>query len=416
MKVTDHLHLTYCSNIHPGTGWDEHFEALKANVPAIREQAAPGQPFGIGLRLAQPAAASLIQPETLAVFKQWLEEHNLYVFTINAFPYGDFHGTSVKDHVYSPDWTTSARVAYTNACFRILHTLLPSGMTGGVSTCPVSYRHWHTGEEADNVLHEAAENIMNVVCTLYMIKEEEGKTLHLDIEPEPDGLIENTSEVISFFNDILLPIGREQLKTRFGLSDGLAADVVREHVRICYDICHFAIMYEAPEYTIRQLKAANIKIGRLQISAALEARFQAKHDHSRMIQTLRQFNEPVYLHQVVENSKGALTKYHDLPDALEHVPEDDALWRIHFHVPVFTATYEALFSTQKEIIKCLALLQRYNYTQHLEIETYTWNILPGHLKKDIIRSITRELDWVKQALAVEHHLPEGNAPGSGTSF
>ena len=37
----------------------------------------------------------------------------LYVFTINGFPYGPFHGQPVKAAVYRPDWREAERGRYT---------------------------------------------------------------------------------------------------------------------------------------------------------------------------------------------------------------------------------------------------------------------------------------------------------------
>jgi hypothetical protein len=34
---TPYGHLTYCSNIHTGEGWQEHFSELKKNIPDIKK-------------------------------------------------------------------------------------------------------------------------------------------------------------------------------------------------------------------------------------------------------------------------------------------------------------------------------------------------------------------------------------------
>lgn len=146
--ITPFGHLTYCSNIHPGEKWDDHFKALQENIPYIRQQLSPGESFALGLRLANDASIELIKPERLTEFKSWLAENNVYITVINGFPYGGFHATRVKDDVHTPDWTTSDRVEYTKRLFTILSQILPENTEGGVSTPPLSYLLWWKTEEA----------------------------------------------------------------------------------------------------------------------------------------------------------------------------------------------------------------------------------------------------------------------------
>ena len=186
---TPHGHLTYCSNIHPGERWDEHFKTLRENLPFIKSQLSPNEPFALGLRLANEASIELSDPERLAEFKAWLATNNIYVFTMNGFPYGGFHATRVKDDVHTPDWTTADRTEYTKRLFRILAQLLPDGLEGGVSTSPLSYRYWwQSEEEMQQAIKIATENILQIAETLIELRRTTGKTMHLDIEPEPDGI------------------------------------------------------------------------------------------------------------------------------------------------------------------------------------------------------------------------------------
>jgi hypothetical protein len=107
MKLNHGLHLAYCTNVHRGETWDETFAALRTHTDAVRRRVAPDEPYGIGLRLGAAAAAELsAKPGERDAFRRWLDETNSYVFTINGFPYGSFHGTRVKEQVYAPDWST----------------------------------------------------------------------------------------------------------------------------------------------------------------------------------------------------------------------------------------------------------------------------------------------------------------------
>ncbi len=398
MKIP-HGHLTYCSNIHPGEKWEEHFETLQKNLPFIRQMMAPDQPFALGLRLANDASMELSSPDKLHEFQAWLKEHNLYVFTMNGFPYGGFHNTRVKDNVHTPDWTTTERTEYTKRLFSILAQLLPEGMDGGVSTSPLSYRFWWESEEdLSQAMESATHNIMEIADQLITIKRETGKLMHLDIEPEPDGVLENSVEFVNWYRDHLLPTGVPYLQHKYSFSAQQAKEAILDHIRLCFDVCHVAVAFEEPSDVLDRLDTVGIKVGKIQISSAVKV--DLRNEAAEKIEALGSFNEPVYLHQVVAKSPdGTFAKFPDLPEALDAWQDGAAEeWRVHFHVPLFVDTYGKLDSTQEEIIKTLTIQKQAPFTHHLEVETYTWGVLPANMQKPIGESIVRELQWVLQAL------------------
>ncbi|MEH2228999.1 MAG: metabolite traffic protein EboE [Nostoc sp.] len=401
MKITknNNFHLTYCSNIHPGESWLEVFANLQKYIPELKSRLSGTEPFGIGLRLADVAAKELLESNNLAQFQTWLTQEDLYVFTLNGFPYGGFHRQVVKDQVYAPDWSTQERVNYTLNLAHILASLLPQGLDGGISTLPLSYKPWWVKDQAtfDTVLKKSCLNIASVVVEMIRIGEETGKILHIDLEPEPDGLIENTSEVIDFYQNWLLPIGGSYLSEKLNIEQSLAENKLLEHVRVCYDTCHFSVEYEEPQSVFARLQSAGIKIGKIQISAAIKVKIPADVEkRSLIVERLRPFAESTYLHQVIERcSDGTLHHYPDLITALPHLEESLAEeWRTHFHVPIFIHDYQILQSTQDDIATVLHLLQTNNACSHLEIETYTWDVLPSEMKIDMLTSIQREFEWV----------------------
>ncbi|HEX8609359.1 MAG TPA: xylose isomerase, partial [Pedobacter sp.] len=69
-------------------------------------------------------------------------------------------------------------------------------------------------------------------------------------------------------------------------------------------------------------------------------------------------------------------------------------WRAHFHVPISIQEIGLLESTQSDIVEVLALQKANPFTNHLEVETYTWEVLPEQLKFPITQSISKELQWV----------------------
>jgi hypothetical protein len=391
-------HLGYCSNIHAGESWTDHFEKLKAHIPSIKQKFSPGHSFGIGLRLSNVASLELRKEKTLAAFQDWLRENDCYVYTMNGFPYGSFHHTVVKDKVHAPDWTTAERVQYTIRLAQILSALLPGDMEGGISTSPLSYRFWHNTEQWPAVFETATIHVLQVVEQLVKIKKATGKTIHLDIEPEPDGLLGESSEFIEWYLDYLQPLGISYLQEKFRYTEEDALRDLREHVQLCYDVCHFAICYEDHQSVINQLKSLGIKTGKIQISAALKAPLAADNaKRKEVISAFKSLDEPTYLHQVVAKKEdGKLLRYADMPVALSDAENKQVNeWRAHFHVPLFIENYGVLQSTRKDIEEVLSIHRQQPFTTHLEIETYTWEVLPAALRLPIDESIIRELSWVK---------------------
>lgn len=394
---TAHGHLTYCSNIHAGESWDDHFKQLKEHIPAVKKQVSPDKPFGIGLRLSNMASIELLEGKNIGLFQQWLHDNDCYVFTMNGFPYGGFHHTAVKDKVHAPDWTTAEREAYTIRLAQILSVLLPDGMDGGISTSPLSYRFWHTTEQMPAVFEKSTLHLLAVLDQLIQIKQSTGKSIHVDIEPEPDGLLGEGKEFTDWYIQYLLPLGIPYIAKLFGCSDDIAAFHIKEHIQLCYDICHFAICYEDHAEMIKQIQKLGIKTGKIQISAALKAELPAEPEkRAPVIESFERFNEPTYLHQVVAMQKnGALKRYADMPDALADADNTEVTeWRAHFHVPLFVEGYGVLQCTQKDIAQVLSIHRQQPFTAHLEIETYTWEVLPDDKRLPLTQSIVREMQWV----------------------
>ena len=396
----DDFHLTYCTNIHPANGWDAVFANLKHYGPQLKARFSPSAPFGLGLRLSAREARELLDGDRLEAFTAFLRDNGLYVALINGFPHGAFHGTVVKAEVYAPDWRDEARVRYTEDLIEILRRLLPPGAEGGISTAPLSYKAWMADDDSsgwDTVIRHVAR----IAEALVRVKETDRKTIHLDIEPEPDCSLETTDETLAFFSDRLLPGGAPILASSLGIGQDQARERLLEHIQVCFDCCHFAVEYEDAARAIERLGRAGIRIGRVQLSSALRVRFpDAVAAAAETAERLKPFADAVYLHQVVEDGTGALRRYSDLPEALARAAEATSKeWRIHFHVPLFTKRYDRFDSTQDYVRDVLNTMVRTGATRHLEIETYTWDVLPAGLKGDLLESIAREYEWVLSTLA-----------------
>lgn len=409
MKIEEQLHLTYCTNIHPGNEWNE----VKANTetygPQLKKRISPDKPFGLGLRLSNLAAEGLLEGDNLREFRNYLDKENLYVFTLNGFPYGPFHRESVKEAVHEPDWRTKERGDYTIRLARILSGLLPENITeGSISTSPLSYKPW-VDKNDPSLWEKCLHQIIRVVLELIDIRKKTGNHIHIDLEPEPGGLLEESREVVDFFENHLLKKGVDMLSKTANIQGEKARQILLDHICICLDTCHMAIEYEnALDFTGR-LEKSGIKIGKVQISSALKIPFaggdESSGERESIHKSLLPFVESTYLHQVIQkNIDGSYTQYKDLPEALAAIKKDPgsiAEWRVHFHVPVFVDAYASFLSTQEAIIDTLKLLRTKKFTRHLEIETYTWEVLPAELKTDIVHSISREFEWVLQTFPRE---------------
>lgn len=395
----DRFQLTYCTNVHPGAGWADVLANLERFVPPLKARFAPDRPFGIGLRLSNIDSVELLDGDNLAEFKQWLTANGCYVSTMNGFPYGPFHQTAVKEHVHAPDWRRDDRVDYTLRLATILAAILPDGEDGGISTSPLSYAGWVERDDRD-AWETMTWNILRVGEFLIRHKIVTGQVIHLDIEPEPDGLLGSMAELIDYVEGWLLPLGIRSLSDRLSVSKEAARRELLEHVRVCFDTCHVALGYEDPELVLDRFDDLGIKVGKIQVSSALKIKMPpAGEERIPVEEALVPFDEPTYLHQVIQrNNDGELVRYPDLPVAMPLIHDDEAVeWRVHFHVPIFVEHYATFGSTQETIVETLDLVRRRGFTDQLEIETYTWDVLPKAMKVELGSSIAREYEWVLDA-------------------
>lgn len=394
---TNQGHLSYCSNIHPGEIWAQHFAELQKNVPLVKAQISPEQAMGLGLRIANQASIDLQNPKEFDALKSWLTQENLYVFTLNGFPFGGFHDTVVKDQVHAPDWTTQARYDYTLRLAHILANLLPENeQEGSISTSPISYKYWwDSPEKLDNATKKGTLALLELVIALADLEKATGKWIHIDIEPEPDGILENHREFVDWYEAVYLPMGKEFLKAQ-GKENEEA--LLRRHVQLCFDICHYGVSFDKPSTCIQELIDKQIPVGKVQISSAL--RVDLRKDPLTHLEALRKYHEPVYLHQVKALGRdGTYIQYRDLDEAIaDFSPERDEEWRVHFHVPLFLENYGLLGSTQQEIRETIAFQKIQAFTRHLEIETYTWGVLPTEFQVPMDQSISREIQYIQGLL------------------
>ena len=384
-----HTHLGYCTNVHAGNSLAEVRGNLERHAAGVRRIVSPDQPLGIGLWLPQGAIAEAPFAE-FEKLRHTLNEHGLYVFTLNGFPYGDFHADVVKHAVYRPDWAQPERLEYT-AELAVKLASLTAGAEGSISTLPIGWK----AEFQDRARVEAAAHALRkLAVTLHDLHERLGHNLHVDLEPEPGCYLETSSDVVAFFEKYLL-------HDRHG-------DLARRYIRVCHDVCHAAVMFESQREVFQRYADAGIEVGKVQISSALRVPFGEMDEDARReaLAAYGRFVEGRFLHQTVvekRRSDGATKRrrlfYEDLPEALESIVDGEypcGEWRTHFHVPVFLDRIGPLQTTQSEIGEALRAARELSNCRHFEVETYAWEVLPSELRVDnLAEGIARELAWVR---------------------
>lgn len=373
------VHLTYCLNVHAGETWRENEDAIRSHVCAVRDRVAPDGAFGLGLRLSNAASLTLEDTLVVAEFLAFMARNDLYAFTVNAFPFGTFHGSAVKEGAYRPDWRTQERVAYTKRVATVLARLLPEGVNGSISTVPLSYRPWGISDDDRRLM---VRHLLDVACHLDELAETTGADIALALEPEPDCVLEKTEDVIAFFD-------------RLPLAGTERARFVRR-VGVCFDTCHSATQFENPTTALRRIADAGIRIPKVQLSAALRAT-----DGPATRRALRRFCDPVYLHQVRCRRKadGEVTAWADLAAALDAAPPGMNEWRVHCHVPLYYEGEGDLRTTADDLTPGFFATLLDADVRHVEVETYTFDVLPAAARSGgVDESVANELRWAEAAL------------------
>lgn len=382
------LPLSYCTNVHPGRSLAEVEDGLdRYAVPVMR---AHGEPLAAGLWLAQTVVAETLRDLQTGAGRlaEGLRRRGLTCHTLNAFPFGDFHSERVKENVYRPDWAAPERLRYTLDCAAILARLLPAGVEGSISTVPLGFREFDHPPDFREI---CAGQFIDCARRLAEMRASTGAMIRLAIEPEPFCVVETTPEAIEFF----------QLLWREADRQG-AADAVRAHVGLCYDVCHQAVEFEDVAESIRALDRADVRINKVHASCALQLDDPRRNTDGRS--ALRRYVEPRYLHQTIAlTPAGKHARAVDLTEALIDAPGEDFLsadsWRVHFHVPVDAERIGPLSTTRTALKQALAAVAKLSYAPHLEVETYTWAVLPGADKPDLVTGLSRELAATRNLLA-----------------
>ena len=390
------LPLSYCTNVHPGTTVEQVVAGLETYTAAVRRKL--DQPIAAGLWLARSVTEELLESEDqLERLAQTLWQNDLCCYTLNAFPYGDFHSSRVKEQVYLPDWTHEDRLAYTRECARILSQLLPEGGEGSISTVPLGGRMNPTDPDFHARCFRQFIKLAGFLKHLY---EDTGRKIRLAIEPEP------MCEMSSVPNTVV-PL----FKLLFEMADVTSdLDTVKDYIGLCFDVCHQAVEFEEVAKSLDQIEDIGVRINKIHITNALELQNPADNTEGR--RALLEYVEPRYLHQTFAKFNDGRVVYRPDLDSVDILrqPADEFLqadaWRIHFHVPVYADELGPLKTTRPDLIAALRKVQRLEYAPHLEVETYTWPVMPDATdgRDQLADQISQEL---QSAIDLVHQLDSG---------
>jgi hypothetical protein len=399
MYLGDRLgHLGYSTLVHPGDTWAEMWSSLTTYSAAVKKNVSPQEPMGISLRLSGVSAFTLAaDARERARLREFLTAETLYLYTVNAFPYGPFKGRRVMEQVYEPDWTTEERTRYTQAVADVLADVVDPGTEPTIQTAPLAFSPNVSGP---SYIARFTYNLLRVVAHLIDLERRTGRRIKLAVEPEPCCFLETTEQTVAYFQEhIYSSDGTATLAALTGLPLSQVHGLVRRHLGVVFDICHQSVEFEDIAASLGLLGGAGISIYKLQAAAAL----LVPEVTSDSVHELERFTDTIYLSQTTERRDGKLRRFLNLMDAIEAWQASTGggvrEWRTHFHVPVFLDDLGTFRTTQFAIAEALRVHAATPISDHLEIETYTWDVLPADLKTgDITDYVTREIEWVRREL------------------
>ncbi|MEL6107397.1 MAG: metabolite traffic protein EboE [Planctomycetota bacterium] len=382
----------YCTNVHAGTDLASIKSNLQQYAVPVSEQLGVDR-LGVGLWLPDQASVDLMREDATQGFRDFLRSNGLNAFTINGFPFGNFHGDHVKQRVYLPTWADPARLEYTKRLATILAALLDDDAAiGSISTLPIGWPD-NPFAETRALDHDAAgRQFRELADYLDSLQASTGKRIVVAIEPEPGCGLDTIDDMVEFFQR-QLPEERH-----------------RRLITACHDICHSAVMNEPQRDVIRRYAEAGIGIGKIQVSSAIVADWRTiqTEDREATLRQLSEFAEDRYLHQTgCLHASGDFELAEDLPDLVKHTPvaalDEIDRWVIHFHVPIFLERFGHLTTSRDAVLDCLRAITDPQidaaFSGHLEVETYAWTVLPREMRRrGLAEDITSEIAWLNQQL------------------
>ncbi|QQG46733.1 MAG: metabolite traffic protein EboE [Candidatus Azosocius agrarius] len=390
------IDLLYCTNIHNGEFWKDILYVLKFHSRKLRNILLNYDAFGIGLRISNFAVLDLNKFSYILELKKWLMCNNFYIKSLNGFPYGFFSSNYIKDDVYFPNWSNFNRYLYTRRLILFFSVILGKYNNGGISTVPISYKYFVYNFIYNNVYIKSVKYLCNLIILLFNVYFNKKILLHLDVEPEPDCVVSNTSDFIFFFKKWLISRCEIYLVLFFPFYKKNVIFSIFDYIKICFDFCHSAVQFETLKQSFNSIFIFDVNFGKFQISSALKLDLKFYNN----INIFSYLPETPYVHQVIGNTfYGDIITYKDISLSFLFLYKKNFMeYRVHYHVPIFLEFYGIFESTQKYIIDIINFIKNKKGNFLFEIETYTFDILPCYLKLNVLYSLKREYEWLLKKL------------------
>jgi hypothetical protein len=413
------VRLAYCTNLHAGETLPEIRQGLEDFAVAVKCALGVQGTFGVGLYLPAKVALHLASEHgrhDLDGFASWLEQQGLEAFTFNAFPYGDFQRDGLKAAVYRPTWETPERAAYTAAVAKVAPLLMrrqseSAGNIPGNDSGHISIST-HPGAHVSQVDEAAGHGpyvlgLAGAVVDLVRNQGSNAPNIVLSVEAEPWAIAGNSVAMAGHLQQVS-DLAQKILCEDHDCDPEFARRLVAQHLGTCLDACHSAVEFETATAAVELARRVGC-MGKLQYSNALSILRPAASPAA--VEALLALDEPRFLHQVNGDSLAGLQNAADLTDLQQALAGQDSRadwlaceeWRCHFHVPVNLPEFEGLGTTQDHadaiLRELLADPVAWKTPElHVEIETYTWNILPGSRPSGMVPGLVAEYRHVLDLL------------------
>ncbi len=372
MKISNTQHLCYCLNIFRPFKSPAELDILFKKIKALKKELSQpdSESFAIGIWVNKNFLAFLEEQKNLNTLKEKMEQEKIYTYSFNVFPFEQFHDASIKEKVYFPDWMENARVDFTCRAARLLSRLIPDEVQGSLSTVPGTY----TDKISKHNLSVIQKNFLKTGQFLASLFQDTGKKILLAVEPEPDCLWSSARDFTDFYSTHLAEFPNKA-----------------EYIGICYDTAHHELAEDGPGKQFDYCIINNVNIAKIQFSSALGSPENSSKDE------LAKFADEVYLHQtkIFKNNK-IIAKFADLPHALAKA-DRNLHWKIHYHIPLYVNKMpHGLIAEKHELETVLKKCkEKPEICSNLEIETYTYDILPNNVKiSPIEKSMAEEYSFI----------------------
>lgn len=361
MKIKKLYKLTYCSNIFK----TNNLKKLSFNIKKYKEKFFKKYNLNVNICLSNNLIKN-INKKNLNSFREF---YSIKITSINGFVYQNFHLKNIKENIYLPDWTSKNRFLFTKNILTYTDSIAKKKEKISISTLPISYIKWVNFFLNPFIFYEATQNLKKLTMQI--------KKSHLDIEPEPFCLIESYSDFLKF--------KKNWIKT-------LIIKKNEKSLTLCYDICHFSVIFEKQKIISKLITIDNLKIGKIQISIALKTIIHYKHVFiKKLTKTLTKLKKSDFLHQSIIKNYSKIEKFSDIYFFLKkiHLFKNKEL-RIHCHIPLYKKKFKYFDSTYKDTFNSLNLIKKHNLTKNIEIESYTYHIF--FKKFNYYKSIKKEYE------------------------